>query len=112
MRCFTVFGQVGQVLQNFFRRLGAEPFAAVRLAYAFAVSADMLWRAMPSTVIRSFSYDDTTRQLRIVFQSGRPYVYEGVPKTIYESMQQAFSKGEFFNAHIRDHFSFVREPLP
>ena len=63
---------------------------------------------MPSTVIRSFSYDDSTRQLRIVFQSGRPYLYQEVPRKIYESMQQAFSKGEFFNTHIRDRFRFVR----
>jgi alkylated DNA repair dioxygenase AlkB len=63
---------------------------------------------MPSTVIRNFSYDDSTRELRIVFQSGRPYLYQDVPRQIYESMQRAFSKGEFFNAHIRDHFKFVR----
>ena len=63
---------------------------------------------MPSTVIRSFSYDPSTRELRIVFQSGRPYLYQDVPKQIYESMQRAFSKGEFFNAHIRDRFQFVR----
>jgi alkylated DNA repair dioxygenase AlkB len=66
---------------------------------------------MPSTVIRSFSYDPATGGLRVVFQSGRPYLYENVPESIYDAMKQSLSKGEFFNTHIRDHFSFVRVPI-
>jgi lysyl-tRNA synthetase class 2 len=65
---------------------------------------------MPSTVIRSFNYDVDSRKLFIVFQSGLSYAYENVPAETYVAMKGSFSKGEFFNAHIRDHFSFVREP--
>ena len=65
---------------------------------------------MPSTVIRSFNYDADSRRLHIVFQSGRRYMYEDVPAEMYEEMKRSFSKGEFFNTRIRDHFSFVREP--
>ena len=64
---------------------------------------------MPSTVIRSFNYDADSRELSIVFQSGLRYTYENVPAETYTAMKSSFSKGEFFNAHIRDHFSFVRE---
>jgi hypothetical protein len=64
---------------------------------------------MPSTVIRSFKYDADSRKLHIVFQSGRRYIYENVPRETYAALQGSFSKGEFFNAHIRDNFSFVRE---
>jgi KTSC domain len=64
--------------------------------------------AMPSHVIRSFEYDAANRALLIVFQSGRRYVYQDVPEELYEAMRAAFSKGEFFNAHIREHFRFVR----
>jgi lysyl-tRNA synthetase class 2 len=64
---------------------------------------------MPSTVIRSFKYDTDSRKLLIVFQSGRCYTYQNVPAETYTAMQNSFSKGEFFNAHIRDNFSFVRE---
>ena len=64
---------------------------------------------MPSTVIRSFRYDADSRKLFIIFQTGRRYTYEDVPEEIYEAMKGSFSKGEFFNAHIRDNFSFVRE---
>lgn len=63
---------------------------------------------MPSTVIRSFEYDATRRRLLIVFQSGRRYTYEAVPPQIFAALQGSFSKGEFFNTHIRDKFTFVR----
>ncbi len=65
---------------------------------------------MPSSVIRSFKYDADSRRLFIVFQSGRRYAYEGVPAETYQAMKSSFSKGEFFNAHIRNNFSYVREP--
>jgi len=63
---------------------------------------------MPSTVIRSFSYDPANAELLIVFQSGRKYVYCDVPEEIYTTMKAAFAKGEFFNRHVRDHYSFRR----
>jgi lysyl-tRNA synthetase class 2 len=64
---------------------------------------------MPSAVVRSFAYHPTQRQLEITFQSGKRYVYVDVPQEIYEAMKSAFSKGEFFNEHIRDRFDFRRE---
>jgi hypothetical protein len=65
---------------------------------------------MPSTVIRSFAYDDARRELRIRFQSGRRYVYLDVPPEMFDRMKGSFSKGEFFNQHIRNQFRFVRDP--
>jgi hypothetical protein len=64
---------------------------------------------MPSAVIRSFRYDAASRRLHIVFQTGRRYIYEDVPEDLVRDMKAAFSKGEFFNAHIRDRFRFVRD---
>ena len=64
---------------------------------------------MPSAVIRSFGYDDGRRELRIRFQSGRCYVYQDVPRETFDAMKRSFSKGEFFNEHIRDRFPFVRD---
>jgi len=64
---------------------------------------------MPSTLIRSFNYDADSQRLHVVFQSGRRYTYEQVPAATYTAMKSSFSKGEFFNAHIRDKFSFVRD---
>jgi hypothetical protein len=64
---------------------------------------------MPSTVIRSFEYNAETRELRIIFRSGRRYVYRDVPPDMHAAMKSAFSKGVFFNEHIRDRFKFAEE---
>lgn len=61
---------------------------------------------MPSTVIRCFEYDASTQQLLVEFRSGRRYVYEQVAEDVYTRMRGAFSKGEFFNQHIRDRYPF------
>jgi len=62
---------------------------------------------MPSSVIRSYRYDPLQRRLDLQFVSGRRYRYYDVPEEIWRGMRQAFSKGEFFNANIRDHFRFT-----
>jgi DNA oxidative demethylase len=73
---------------------------------------------MPSNVIRRFWYDPAQRQLNLLFVSGRRYRYHDVPEETYRSMTRAFSKGEFFNANIRDryrhsqHFQDPPEPSP
>jgi hypothetical protein len=64
---------------------------------------------MPSTVIRSYEYCAARCELRVTFQSGRRYVYRDVPAEAYSAMRNSFSKGEFFNAHIRDRYSFIRD---
>lgn len=64
---------------------------------------------MPSTVIRTYRYDPQQRELELQFVSGRRYRYHEVPEELWHEMRQAFSKGEFFNERIRDHFRFTRE---
>lgn len=63
---------------------------------------------MPSTVIRNYRYHASEKQLEITFVSGRRYRYLGVPEDAYRGMQSAFSRGEFFNRNIRDHYTFER----
>jgi len=64
---------------------------------------------MPSSVIRSYHYDPAQRRLDLIFVSGRRYRYHDVPEETWRGMRQAFSKGEFFNEHIRDQYRFTRE---
>jgi len=64
---------------------------------------------MPSSVIRSYRYDPTGRHLDVVFVSGRLYRYHDVPEDIYQGMRRAFSRGEYFNANIRERFRYTRE---
>jgi hypothetical protein len=61
---------------------------------------------MPSTVIRSFSYDPEARRLDVTFVSGRRYGYHEVPAELFEEMKLSFAKGEFFNRRIRGRFDF------
>ncbi len=63
---------------------------------------------MPSSVIRAFDYDATTRHLDIVFVSGRRYRYRGVPPQVAADFRAAASRGAFFNAAIRDRFACER----
>ena len=63
---------------------------------------------MPSSVIHSFEYDPRRRELSIVFQSGRRYVYQDVPPATFAGLQDAASHGDYFNTHIREQFAFVR----
>ena len=59
---------------------------------------------MPSTVIRDHHYEPEERELTISFATGRIYVYRDVPEEVYADFSAAFSKGSFFNKHIRDHY--------
>jgi hypothetical protein len=63
--------------------------------------------AMPSTSIRKTDYDAATRTLSVWFvASGKRYDYENVPPETYAAFRQAFSKGRFFNAFIRNRFTY------
>lgn len=61
---------------------------------------------MPSTVIESFSYNEMEKKLRIVFVSGKVYDYLKVPKEVIEEMKAAFSKGKYYNQHIKYNYDF------
>jgi len=63
---------------------------------------------MPSTVIHRFCYDADTSRLVIEFQSGRRYVYFGVPPAVHEAMRSARSRGSYFNEQVRDRYSYAR----
>lgn len=67
---------------------------------------------MPSTVIRQARYDADKAELDIVFTTGRRYIYHDVPPREAECFRAAFSKGRYFNAHIRDAFRYTElEPV-
>jgi lysyl-tRNA synthetase class 2 len=65
-------------------------------------------KGMPSSVIRGWKYDEAEQRLDIEFVTGRRYSYHAVPAETVAAMRAAFSKGSYFNRHIRDHFRFTR----
>jgi hypothetical protein len=65
---------------------------------------------MPSTAIRNLFYVPAKRELWVTFVSGRRYVYDNVPREVFDAFQAAPSRGAFFNQEIRDRYAF-REKL-
>jgi len=63
---------------------------------------------MPSTVIAAFNYYTDTQTLRIRFVSGIVYDYKNVPEKLYSEMKASFSKGVFFNLHLKNKYSFEK----
>ena len=59
-----------------------------------------------STAIADFGYNVATRQLVINFTDGSNYTYSGFPLSTYNGLLLASSKGGYFNANIRNQFSF------
>jgi hypothetical protein len=64
---------------------------------------------MPSSVIRRWDYHPQERRLEVLFTSGRRYSYHDVEPEVPAAMRAAASKGEYFNARIRDHYRHTRE---
>ena len=63
---------------------------------------------MPSTVIRRFAYDSENCSLDVLFVSGHAYRYTKVPAAVAQGLGEAFAKGRFFAAHIRDRYPCTR----
>lgn len=62
---------------------------------------------MPSTIIQKSCYDAETRVLSVwLLTNGKRYDYRDVPPETYGAFRAAFSKGRFFNRHIRTRFAF------
>ena len=55
-----------------------------------------------SSVIKSLTYDENRKDLSVSFKSGKLYVYTPVSQQFFNKLQNAESKGKFFNKNIRD----------
>ena len=55
-----------------------------------------------SSMIHAVGYDDAAQELEVVFNSGKTYRYTGVPRTVYEELLAADSKGQYMRANVID----------
>lgn len=55
-----------------------------------------------SSVIQSLQYDETRKDLKVNFNSGRVYVYTPVSEEFFNKISKAESKGKFFNKNIKN----------
>lgn len=58
-----------------------------------------------SSAISRIEHDEQTQTLSIWFKGSRRYDYYGVPKSVYQALMNASSKGTYFAQHIRDRYS-------
>ena len=61
-------------------------------------------KPVDSTTLVAIGYDDTRAILQLEFRSHAIYLYFEVPRSVYEALVKAPSKGRYFNGAIRGHF--------
>jgi hypothetical protein len=61
-----------------------------------------------SSVIAAVEYDSERETLDVEFRHGARYRYAGIPRSVYDELLEAPSKGEFFNERIRGSYWFKR----
>ena len=59
-------------------------------------------------MLRDASYDGERNLLTLTFISGNIYGYTGVPENVVRELLAAPSKGQYFNANIRDEYPYSR----
>ena len=67
-------------------------------------------RTLRSSLISRILWDDDTQALSIWFRDRGRYVYEGVPRAIYDALGHATSAGRFFNEHIKGRYACRPDP--
>ncbi len=60
--------------------------------------------AVRSTSVRSIGFDPECNVLEVEFHNRRVYQFFGVPRSVYESLMTAESKGRYVSKHIVPRF--------
>lgn len=59
-----------------------------------------------SSAIKNF--EKTEKGLKVTFQSGHTYLYEGIPANVVLGLERAESKGGYFMAEIRPKYKATK----
>jgi hypothetical protein len=68
----------------------------------------MIRESVISSELRSVGYETQALVLEVEFQTGGIYQYFGVPDSVYRALMTAPSKGRYFNANVRNVYSYQR----
>ena len=66
----------------------------------------MKLKTVDSSMIHAVGYDAKTKLLEVVFNSGSTYVYEKVPRKIYQELMEAGSKGQYMHYAVIDCYDY------
>ena len=66
-----------------------------------------------SSTIRSIGYQEETEHIKsrltVIFNNGARYIYEGVPRELWNRFKDAESPGRFFALEIKGVYQGVRQ---
>ena len=62
-----------------------------------------------SSNIAGFGYDENNHILIVEFKHGDVYRYYGVPKSVFENMKKADSKGKFLNSEVKNIYRYEKQ---
>lgn len=68
----------------------------------------MMRDPVSSSNIMSAGYDEQSGTLEVEFKDGAVYQYFNVSSSIYDEFKKASSKGQYFNAYIKNALPFSR----
>ena len=68
------------------------------------------WRPLESKLLEAAAHIAPRRLLYLRFRSGDVYRYFTFPSERYHEFMDAESQGQYFLAHIRNHFPYERLP--
>ena len=66
------------------------------------------WVPLESSVFTAIAYRAGAQQLYLRFREGNVYCYFACPRSVYEALLAAESKGKYFAQHIRNGFHCAR----
>ena len=74
-----------------------------------SLAETVVMKPVLSSNLESVGYDVLEETLHIRFRSGRTiYVYSRVPAQTYRDLMRAPSKGHYFDAYIKNRYSFTK----
>lgn len=62
-----------------------------------------------SSNIEAIGYDEDNQELHVRFLSGACYIYNGVPRQIFDDLMEAPSKGSFLNRQIKVVYQYTKQ---
>jgi len=61
-----------------------------------------------SANVTAVGYDEPSLTLEVHFSSGAIYQYFDLPRSTYDDLMNAPSKGQYFNLYIRNNYRYMR----
>ena len=62
-----------------------------------------------SSNIEAVGYEDDTQELHVQFLSSGYYIYNDVPRQIFDDLINAPSKGSFLNREVKGIYQFTKQ---